>query len=68
MTLPGDRRYAPDIPADIVEQIEDHRRRLATPGMTAGQFAELLPERLRQPYWRSRIDEYFATQEDLDDE
>lgn len=40
--------------------IECHRRRYATPGMTAGEFAECLPEHLRQEYWRQKLDEYFT--------
>jgi hypothetical protein len=40
-----------------LEEIEELRRQLARPGMTAGEFAELLPERLRGPYWHMKIGE-----------
>ncbi len=42
---------------DVTAEIEEHRSRLATPGMTAGEFAALLPEHLRQPYWHMKIAE-----------
>jgi hypothetical protein len=40
-----------------LEEIEELRRQLVRPGMTAGEFAELLPERLRGPYWRTKLAE-----------
>lgn len=46
-------------------EIESYRKRLIRPGMTAGEFAALLPEHLRQPYWRSKIAEV-AFREDID--
>lgn len=42
---------------DELAEIADYRRRFAEPGMLAGEFAELLPQRLRQPYWESKIRE-----------
>lgn len=39
------------------ELIERARQRLVTSGMTAGEFAALLPEHLRQPYWSMKIAE-----------
>lgn len=45
-----------------IEEIEQLRNKHARPGMTAGEFAELLPEHLRRPYWRMKIDEWFRTQ------
>lgn len=45
-----------------LDEIERLRKSHATPGMTAGEFAELLPEHLRQPYWHSKIAEYVAAE------
>jgi hypothetical protein len=39
------------------DEIDRLRTELGRPGMTAGEFAELLPEHLRQPYWRTKIEQ-----------
>lgn len=44
------------------EEIEEYRRRYGKPGMTAGEFEPFLPDHLKQPYWRQKIDEYFRAQ------
>jgi hypothetical protein len=38
-------------------EIEEYRRKYVTPGMTAGQFSQLLPEHLQRPYWAQKIEE-----------
>lgn len=43
-------------------EIERLRVKHVRPGMTAGEFAELLPEHLRQPYWRTRIERWYREQ------
>lgn len=55
----------PDAAEHFDSCIECHRREYGTPGMTAMEFAPHLPEHLRQPYWRQKIDEY-VTREGLD--
>jgi hypothetical protein len=45
-----------------IEEIERLRSEHGRPGMTAGEFAELLPEHLRRPYWRMKLDEWFRAQ------
>lgn len=56
---------AETLAAALVE-IERLREELVKPGMTAGEFAALLPEHLRQPYWRTKIDELFRGQQGMD--
>jgi hypothetical protein len=51
--------------SDLAAEIEGYRARLVTPGMTAGEFAALLPEHLRGPYWNVKIGE-LARQQGLD--
>lgn len=46
-----------------LREIEELRRKHATPGMTAGEFHEFLPERLRRPYWESKVHELLAAEE-----
>lgn len=50
-----------DDAAAVASEIEEHRQRLVTPGMTAGEFAALLPPHLRQPYWAVKLEELLAT-------
>jgi hypothetical protein len=45
-----------------LDEIERLRRELGRPGMTAGEFAELLPEHLRQPYWHTKIEQWLRDQ------
>jgi hypothetical protein len=40
------------------ERIDEIRARCPA-DMTAGEFAPHLPEELRQPYWRRKLDEFF---------
>jgi hypothetical protein len=47
---------------DALVEIERLREELGKPGMTAGEFAPLLPEHLRGPYWRMKIEEWFEQQ------
>lgn len=49
------------------QEIERLRQELGEPGMTAGEFAPLLPEHLRRPYWRMKLDQWFHEQ-GLDEE
>lgn len=51
-----------------VDDIERYRRELVTPGMTAGEFAMLLPERLRPTYWRQKIEQLCREHGDSGDE
>lgn len=48
--------------------IECHRAKYATPGMTAGEFAPLLPEHLRHEYWITKLTQYFEAQEEIDEQ
>jgi hypothetical protein len=50
--------HAYDDPAHFADCIDCHRRRYGRPGMTAGEFEPYLPEHLKQPYWRTKIDEW----------
>lgn len=52
--------------AGALVEIERLREELGKPLMTAGEFAELLPEHLRQTYWRTKIDEWFRGQQGMD--
>ena len=45
-----------------VEEIERLRAEHERPGMTAREFAELLPEHLRQPYWRTKTEQWCREQ------
>lgn len=42
------------------DDIERYRREHITPGMTAGEFAQLLPEHLRSTYWHQKIEQVVA--------
>ena len=48
----------PDTEAHFANCIDCHRDRYATPGMTAGEFARLLPDHLKAPYWERKLSEY----------
>ena len=51
------------------EEIEAYRQRYGKPGMTASEFERYLPEHLKQPYWRMKIEEFFRSEGiDPDDE
>jgi len=51
------------ITATLDGEIAEHRERLGRPGMTAAQFAELLPPHLRGRYWATKLDDYFDAQQ-----
>jgi hypothetical protein len=46
-------------PTDVTDEIDKYRHHI-TPGMTPGDFAQLLPEHLRRPYWEAWLDEWFT--------
>ena len=47
----------PEPTPEELAEIEHYRRLYVTPNMPAGEFAELLPEHLRRPYWALKLDE-----------
>ena len=49
---------ADDLARELCLKVETER--LARPGMTAAEMAELLPEDLRSLYWRQKLDAYFG--------
>lgn len=51
-----------NVPGHRENCIECLRREHGKPGMTAGEFEPFLPEHLRQPYWRQKIEQFFREQ------